>query len=53
MSKTAFMIGASVGGIAGAYLPMLFGAGVLSGWSILGSTVGGLAGIFAVAKLRH
>ncbi len=47
MYKLLVLTGATIGGIAGAYVPVLFGDNdLLSGWSILGSTVGGLVGIW-------
>lgn len=47
MNKKIILFGAAVGGIVGAYVPMLFGDNdMLGGWSILMSTVGGLAGIW-------
>jgi hypothetical protein len=54
MYKLLVLTGATIGGIAGAYVPWIFGdTDLLSGWSILGSTVGGLVGIwlgYLVAK---
>jgi len=47
MYKLLIGLGALVGGIAGAYLPALWGdTDIFSGWSILFSTIGGLVGIF-------
>ncbi|MDB5163081.1 MAG: hypothetical protein JWN28_689 [Candidatus Saccharibacteria bacterium] len=47
MYKILIGIGALVGGIAGAYVPALWGDNdIFSGWSILFSTIGGLVGIF-------
>lgn len=41
------MFFATVGGIAGAYVPVLWGdSDMFGGWSILLSTVGGLVGIW-------
>lgn len=51
MNKKLITAGVIVGGTVGSYLPVLFGAGQLSGWSILGSLIGGLAGIWAGVKL--
>lgn len=51
MNKSMVYLGAGVGGLIGGYLPVLFGAGGLSGWSIIGSLVGGVAGIWLVVKL--
>lgn len=41
----------TIGGAIGGYIPVLFGAGGLSAWSILGSTLGGLFGIYAAVKV--
>ena len=52
--KGIITIFATIGGIAGAYVPVLFGdTSLLDGWSILGATVGGLIGVwvgFLVAR---
>lgn len=47
MTKTIILICAGIFGVAGAYLPYLWGdTELLSGWSILFSTIGGLFGIW-------
>lgn len=47
MNKKVILFFATVGGILGGYLPMLFGdTELLDGWSILGGMVGGLLGIW-------
>jgi drug/metabolite transporter superfamily protein YnfA len=47
MNKTVLVVSATLFGILGAYIPVLWGDNnLLSGWSILTSTVGGLFGIF-------
>ena len=47
MYKFCVTLGAAVGGIAGAYIPYLWGdTELFSGWSILFSTIGGLVGIW-------
>ncbi len=47
MYKLLITIGAAIGGIVGAYIPSLFGdTDIFSPWSILGSTVGALVGIW-------
>ncbi len=52
MNKVLIFAGATIGGVAGAYVPQLFGdTQLLSGWSILGSTIGGLVGIWLGYKL--
>ena len=40
----------TVGGFVGGYIPVLFGADALGGWSILGSTIGGIFGIWVWYK---
>jgi len=45
-TKTMVWIGLFVGSSIGGYLPSLFGAGAFSGWSIFGSTLGGVVGIW-------
>ncbi|MCA9332576.1 hypothetical protein KDA00_01750 [Candidatus Saccharibacteria bacterium] len=51
--KSLMYIGAIIGGTAGAYLPALFGdSNIFSFWSIVGSLVGGLFGIWAGYKIQ-
>lgn len=51
MNKTMMYIFISIGGAIGGYVPVLLGASGISAWSILGSTIGGIVGIFAAVKL--
>jgi len=51
MDKKVIMLMVSVGGVLGGYVPVLLGAGSLSGWSLLGGFVGGLVGIWVGVKL--
>lgn len=51
MSKTLVWIGVLVGSSLGGYLPSLFGVEMFSLWGLLGSTVGGIAGVFGGIKL--
>ena len=51
MSKTVIWFGVFVGSSLGGYLPTLFGAEMFSVWGILGSTAGGVVGVFAGIKL--
>ena len=51
MTKGMVYMGATVGGLIGGYVPVLFGADGFSPWSIFGSLVGGVFGIWAVYKL--
>jgi hypothetical protein len=47
MNKSLILFFATIGGLAGAYVPVLWGdADMFSGWSILLSTIGGIAGIW-------
>lgn len=47
------MIGMVVGSIIGGFVPLIFGASLLSYESILGNGIGGLVGIFLVFKLTE
>ena len=50
MNKRIILFFATVFGILGGYLPVLFGDNeLLDGWSILGGLVGGFAGIWVGA----
>lgn len=51
MNKGLIMLMSGVGGTIGGYLPVILGAGELSGWSILGGLIGGVVGIWAGIKL--
>ncbi len=52
MYKLLITLGAGIGGIAGAYVPFLWGdTEFFSGWSILFSTIGAFVGIWAGYKL--
>jgi outer membrane lipoprotein SlyB len=52
MRKSVVWIGAIAGGIIGGFIPALWGdSSFLSPWSIIFSTIGGVAGIVAVYKL--
>jgi len=53
MSKGAVWTAATIGGVVGGFIPALWGAGQLSGWSIVFGTIGGLAGIWVVYKLYN
>lgn len=44
-------LGMFVGSTIGGYAPILLGADMLSPWSLIGSMVGGIAGIVAGYKL--
>ena len=47
MNKRVILFFATLGGLVGGYLPMLFGdTELLDGWTVLGGFVGGLLGIW-------
>jgi hypothetical protein len=47
MNKKVILFFATVGGIIGGYVPVLFGDNeFLDGWSILAGTIGGIVGIW-------
>jgi hypothetical protein len=48
MEKMTYMLGMIIGSTIGGYVPMIFGAGLFSGLSLLGSLVGGLFGIWLI-----
>ena len=48
--KTIIIIGMIIGSTIGGYLPTLFGAHGISYWSLLGSTIGGIIGIYVAFK---
>ncbi len=50
-TKALVTIGMIVGSIIGGYIPVVFGADLLSFVSILGNGIGGLVGIFLGYKL--
>ncbi len=49
--KSLIWIGLIVGSTAGGMAPELWGGSVFSGWGVMLSTLGGLAGIWAGYKL--
>jgi len=53
MDKRLVYLFVGIGGTAGGYLPVLFGAGGFSIWAIIGSTIGGVAGIYIAYKLSN
>jgi hypothetical protein len=53
MNKQIIYLMAGIGGTVGAYIPVwFFHQSDLSGMSILGSLVGGIAGIWLAVKLQ-
>lgn len=53
MNKTMLYLFITIGGLVGGYLPSLFGADGFSAWAIIGSTIGGIAGIFVAKRLSE
>lgn len=53
MDKRVLFMMASLGGLVGGYIPVLLGADTLSGWSLLGSFVGGLVGIWFGVRISE
>jgi len=51
--KMLIWIGAGVGGAVGGWLGSLLDGNMLGIWSILLSTIGGIAGIYAAYKLNQ
>jgi uncharacterized protein YcfJ len=52
-TKRAIFFGMVAGSVIGGLVPMLWGAGAFSMSSVVGSTVGGLAGIWAGWKISR
>lgn len=52
-AKPFIWIGLSIGSIVGAYVPMLWGAGVFSMSSVIFSGIGGILGIWLGFKLGN
>jgi hypothetical protein len=52
MRKGPTYIGATVGSIAGSFVPGLWGAGQLSAWSVLFAMIGGFVGIWVGYRLQ-
>jgi hypothetical protein len=52
-NKSIIWLGAGIGGTVGGFIPGLWGGSDFGGWSILLSTVGGLAGIWLAWKVIH
>ncbi|MBP9690801.1 hypothetical protein KBD81_01845 [Candidatus Woesebacteria bacterium] len=48
--KSLYMLGMTIGSIAGGYLPSLFGVSAFSYTSILTSALGGILGIYLMYK---
>lgn len=52
MEKFVLYIFITITGIIGAYIPALFGQDAFGGWSIFGSTVGGIIGIVIYFQMK-
>ena len=48
--RNYYILGASIGGAIGGWIPDLFHANLLSPWGIIGSIVGGIAGIWMMYR---
>jgi len=53
MTKLVMYIIIGVTTSIGSYVPVLFGASMLGGWSVLGSLIGGIIGIVIFYKVRQ
>jgi len=51
MNKGMVYLAISIGGAVGGYIPVLFGAGGFSAWSILGSAIGSILAIYFCYKV--
>jgi uncharacterized membrane protein YeaQ/YmgE (transglycosylase-associated protein family) len=45
------MMGLCIGSLIGGYVPTLFGAGFLSMWGVVGSTVGAILGLWITYRI--
>lgn len=50
-NKQTVMIGMTIGSIIGSFIPTLFGADLLSFWSIITTAIGGFIGIYVGWKI--
>ena len=53
MEKTLYMVALSIGGFIGGYIPTLWGGDMLSFAGLFFSTLGSIAGIWLVYKIRN
>jgi hypothetical protein len=51
MGRGPTYLGATIGSVAGSFVPVLWGAGQLSLWSLLFFLIGGIVGIWAAYRL--
>lgn len=52
MSKGLIYLLALLGSLLGSVVPVWFGAGYFSFWSIFGGAIGSIAGIWAAVKVK-
>lgn len=52
-TKALVTLGMVIGSLVGGYAPTILGAGLLSFWSIIGSMLGGLLGIWVGYRLGN
>jgi len=50
MEKKTIYLGMIIGGVAGGYVPALWGAGLFSVSSIIGSAIGAILGVWLTFK---
>lgn len=48
-----YTLAAGVGSTIGGFIPTLWGASLFSGWSVLLTAVGGIAGIYLAYRFLH
>jgi hypothetical protein len=51
--KTTLYVAVIIGTTIGGFVPAVFGAGLLSMWGIIGSTVGGILALWLAWKYLH
>lgn len=52
MDRKIILLTSGFGSVIGGYIPGIFGAAGLNGWSILGAFVGGIIGIWIGIKIN-
>ncbi len=50
--KKMVMLGMTIGSTIGGFVPTLLGAGIFSLWSIVGTLIGGILGIWVGFRLK-
>ncbi len=51
--KLVITIGAGLGSTIGGFVPTLWGSGLLSGWSVVLTAIGGILGIYLAYRYVH